>query len=198
MIPIRDDIRPLRTPIVNYALILACLLVFLAQLGAEGGDGTLVEQFGMIPARVVHPDQPVTLQYEELVPVRGGYRVVERRRLAEEPPIPAWLTVLTCIFLHGGWLPLADVLAYDPAANSWMARAPLPFPLVDAGAAVLGGELYIVGGIAPGGVTSRVFVAIGTVTSGPMPNTRCFTGSPGDTGDRGDTRHSSAVSFHWA
>lgn len=101
MFPLRDNIPPRTFPWVNYAIIAACSGVFFLQLAEEGtGRASLVERFGMIPARVVDPDKPV--QITERVPVPGGF--VERQRLAVEPPIPAWMTVVTCIFLHGGWL----------------------------------------------------------------------------------------------
>jgi hypothetical protein len=40
----------------------------------------------------------------------------------------------------------ADVDAYDPATNTWHSRAPLPEPRARAGAGVLDGILYVVGG----------------------------------------------------
>jgi membrane associated rhomboid family serine protease len=104
MFPIRDNI-PWRTfPVINYVMIAACALVFLVQQASEQEGQTIVEKYGMIPARVTHPDQPVMIQ--ELVPVRtpAGLQLGERRRQAAETPIPAWLTLLTCIFLHGGWM----------------------------------------------------------------------------------------------
>ena len=43
--------------------------------------------------------------------------------------------------------PTASVEVYDPSSNSWSQAAPLPRPIgVSPGAAVLGGQLYIVGG----------------------------------------------------
>ena len=80
MIPLRDNIPARTTPYVNYALIAICAVVFLAQMSAEAGLG-LVREYGMIPHRVLD----------------GNGRL---------PPaaVPDWLTLLTCIFLHGGWL----------------------------------------------------------------------------------------------
>lgn len=102
MIPLHDNIPSSSTPAVNYAMIAACCLAFLVQLT---GDETLTERFGMIPARVVHPDRPVDLVvgYEQVRTLRG-VELVPVSRPAAPSAVPAWLTLLTCIFLHGGWM----------------------------------------------------------------------------------------------
>lgn len=104
MIPLRDNIPSRSTPFVNYTIIALTALVFFFQLGEEPGESQLVEQYGMIPARVTNPGEPV--QVMDLEPVRTprgiAYRKVERP--AMEAAVPAWLTLFTCIFLHGGWL----------------------------------------------------------------------------------------------
>ena len=106
MIPLRDNIPSQTTPIINYAMIAICSLVFLAQLGeGDDADPSLIERFGMIPARVVDPGTPVYQSYT--APARfldGSVRMVERRREVPPPAVPPWLTLLTCIFLHGGWM----------------------------------------------------------------------------------------------
>ncbi|MBN1443009.1 MAG: rhomboid family intramembrane serine protease [Planctomycetes bacterium] len=102
MIPIRDNIRALRKPLVNYAIIAGCALVFFLQLQETAGPGEgLVELYGMIPRRVTQPGEPLTVP----VPQRGPFgRVVIVQQPVAESPVPPWLTLLTCIFLHGGWL----------------------------------------------------------------------------------------------
>jgi membrane associated rhomboid family serine protease len=84
-IPIRDDTPIRRPPVVTWALIVACASVFLwqASLPSRVADRISLE-FGMIPA---------VLFGETQLPVR--LRVV-----------PAWLTPVTSMFLHGGWLHL--------------------------------------------------------------------------------------------
>jgi membrane associated rhomboid family serine protease len=92
MFPISDD-NPRRhlTPFVNYSVIAACVLVFLwqASLGDER-EIIAVYQLGMIPARLL-----------------GG---------EELPPdivlVPAWATVFTSMFMHGGWLHLGGNMLY--------------------------------------------------------------------------------------
>ncbi len=101
MIPLRDDIRSRRVPVVNYALIAITSIVFLLQLSGDARDASLVEQFGMIPKRVLHPDEPITIESLRYHPRQGLVRVQHE---AAPSPIPGWLTILTCIFLHGGWM----------------------------------------------------------------------------------------------
>lgn len=105
MIPLRDNIPPRTFPIVNYLTIALCAVAFFAQLADQkDGSDPLVERLGMIPARVLHPDRPIVQQEKKIVPV--GYlfeeRTVERELAA--PSFNPWFTLLTCIFLHGGWL----------------------------------------------------------------------------------------------
>ena len=101
MIPLKDNIPSRTIPVVNYALIGACALAFVAQLTEfrDAGPG-LVEKYGMIPARVWRPQSDVRVI--EIVPVRGRLDLVERE--AERPPFNPWLTLVTCVFLHGGWM----------------------------------------------------------------------------------------------
>jgi hypothetical protein len=101
MIPLRDNIPSRTTPVVNYAMIGICSLMFLAQLLEPGKGEVLIEKFGMIPVRVFHPDQPVTVREVEV----DGTEIREvGERTFAAPPFSPWLTLLTCIFLHGGWL----------------------------------------------------------------------------------------------
>ncbi|MEE9128167.1 MAG: rhomboid family intramembrane serine protease [Planctomycetota bacterium] len=91
MIPLRDNIPARTFPFVNYTMIGICAVVFLSQLAA--GDGSLAEQLGMIPKRVVDPDSEIVIRTGQF-----DYG------LAQDALVPSWLTPLTCIFLHGGWL----------------------------------------------------------------------------------------------
>ena len=85
MFPISDDNPRQQTPVVTWCIIGACILVFLWQvsLGQKGGQQA-VYQFGMIPARLFGS---IDLQ-------------------PELAAVPAWTTVLTSMFMHGGWLHL--------------------------------------------------------------------------------------------
>ena len=87
MIPLSDENRTSRTPVVSYALLGAIVLAFLWQL--QAGDAA-VYAFGLIPARLVHG---------ALLPPQLEWT-------------PAWATVFTSMFLHGGWLHLGGNLLY--------------------------------------------------------------------------------------
>jgi membrane associated rhomboid family serine protease len=105
MIPLRDNVQPRTFPFVNYSVIALCSVVFLIQL-ADASDGTdhLVDNFSMIPARVYHPETPVSVPTPVLVQTPVG--VVKEVAMRELQPLPfsPWLTLLTCTFLHGGWM----------------------------------------------------------------------------------------------
>ncbi len=83
MFPIADDNPRLETPIVTWSIIAVCVLVFFWQLplGTTGGEIAIYE-YGMIPARLFGAAQ--------LQP--------------ELAAVPAWATVFTSMFMHGGWL----------------------------------------------------------------------------------------------
>jgi membrane associated rhomboid family serine protease len=82
MFPLYDDNPTARDPIVTYLLIGLCVGAFLWQLGQN--ESAVLYTYGMVPARLFglwHPPR--------------AYQVV-----------PAWATLLTSLFLHGGWLHL--------------------------------------------------------------------------------------------
>ncbi|MET0688937.1 MAG: rhomboid family intramembrane serine protease [Methyloceanibacter sp.] len=85
MFPISDDNPRHIQPIVTWSLIGACVLVFLWQISLGDYRGqAAVMQFGMIPARL--------FGYGEVSP---AFAVV-----------PGWATVLTSMFMHGGFMHL--------------------------------------------------------------------------------------------
>lgn len=104
MIPLRDNIPARTTPVVNYALMIVCVLVFLVQ--SADTDGTFTLRFSMIPQRITNPDQPVLIEDHQIVKTPFGVREVTVRH--EVPPLalPAWTTAITCVFLHGGFMHL--------------------------------------------------------------------------------------------
>ena len=85
MFPISDDNPRIGTPYVTWSVIGACVLVFFWQvsLGASGGEIAIYE-FGMTPARLL------------------GTAALD----PELTTVPAWSTVFTSMFMHGGWLHL--------------------------------------------------------------------------------------------
>lgn len=111
MIPLRDNIPSRTTPWVNYGMIALCSYVFFIQLQDE--DSRLVEQYGMIPARVTDPDTPVEVTERTLIRTpRGIPAIQEVRRSAVPSEVAPILTLLTCVFLHGSWMHIIG--------NMWM------------------------------------------------------------------------------
>jgi membrane associated rhomboid family serine protease len=78
MLPLRDTVPSRRPPWVNYALLVANLVIFLylASLPARE-QAALVMRYGVVPSRLL------------------SHLTVEE-----------WSTLLTSLFLHGGWLHL--------------------------------------------------------------------------------------------
>jgi len=91
MFPLSDDNPSERTPFVTWALIGACALVYLweASLGQDGVEAAFYS-FGMIPARLF------------------GYKALS----PELAVVPAWTTVLTSMFMHGGLLHLGGNMLF--------------------------------------------------------------------------------------
>jgi len=91
MIPLHDDNPTQIFPALTITFIVICILVFFWQvsLGAQGSQ-LVVYQFGVIPA--------VLLDKVQLPP---GLSV-----------LPAELTVITSMFLHGGFMHLAGNMLY--------------------------------------------------------------------------------------
>jgi membrane associated rhomboid family serine protease len=86
MFPIGDDNRDrLHRPVVTYLLIAANVVVFLYMLTLRGASQNLfIENWSVIPARFVHPSA-----FQQANP---------------EITSPLYLTLVTAMFLHGGWL----------------------------------------------------------------------------------------------
>lgn len=105
MIPLHDDIPSRTFPGVNYTIIGICALAFLAQLQDQPDQPSLVEKYAMIPARIQSPDAEVEIVIDhQIVHTPQGPVVEVTKRPAIPPVIPPLLTMLTCVFLHGGWM----------------------------------------------------------------------------------------------
>jgi membrane associated rhomboid family serine protease len=90
MIPLHDDNPTEIPPYVTIALIAACVLAFLWQLSLGSEGERVVYGLGVIPA--------VLFEEKILAP--------------DLELIPAWMTLLTSMFLHGGWLHLVGNMLY--------------------------------------------------------------------------------------
>ena len=104
MIPLRDNIPSRTTPVVNYAMIGLCGLAFLLQLSTAPRGISMVERFGMIPARVQNPAAQIMVPDQRIVRTPMGNQIDQFQRPAQPSAVPPLLTLLTCIFLHGGWM----------------------------------------------------------------------------------------------
>jgi len=90
MIPLHDDNPTKIFPLLTWAFILLCILAFLWQLSLGRYGQNAVYALGMIPA--------VLFDLQELP--------------AELATIPAWATLFTSMFLHGGWMHLIGNMLY--------------------------------------------------------------------------------------
>lgn len=88
MIPLRHTLPRRTAPIVNRAIVIVNVVMFLAQLFSGPLAETLVQVFGFIPARVLHPS---AFHYEWW---------------------EAALTLVTSLFLHGGFVHLLGNMIY--------------------------------------------------------------------------------------
>ena len=120
MFPLHDD-NPTRTvPYVTVTLIAACVAVFFWQLSLGQANNSAVFSFGVIPA---------VLFDIKLPPV--GLDV-----------LPAWMTIVTSMFLHGGWMHLIGNMLYlwifgDNVEDVMGHRRFILFYLICGGAAVM-------------------------------------------------------------
>lgn len=104
MFPLRDDIPSQRVPVVNYTLVGMCVVVFLMQMTSSDDGERIISQYGMISYRVTHNESgPIVAPFPTEVRDRHGeIRVVDQERELPALTIPPWMTMFTCMFLHGG------------------------------------------------------------------------------------------------
>lgn len=91
MIPVADDNPTRIAPLVTWALLAACIGMFVWQIGLDSREhASLVHGLGFIPAVLFdHANLPPSLEL-----------------------IPAWATLITSMFLHGGWMHLISNMLY--------------------------------------------------------------------------------------
>jgi membrane associated rhomboid family serine protease len=90
MFPIHDDNPTRITPYLTYVLLVACVLVFIWQISLGDARQQAVYAFGVIPS---------VLFATKSLP-------------AELQILPAWLTIFSSMFLHGGWMHLIGNMLY--------------------------------------------------------------------------------------
>ena len=91
MIPLKDDNPTSNKPIVTYFLISLCVLIFLLQLSSQSyKTGQLFYSYGLIPSVLMgHNQLPLDLY-----------------------AVPAYLTIITSMFMHGGFMHLIGNMLY--------------------------------------------------------------------------------------
>jgi membrane associated rhomboid family serine protease len=94
MFPLRDDNPHFSTPWITWALIAAnvAVWVFVQGLGGQPALATSVCTLGMVPGELLG-----TLPPGLSVPVARGI-------LCTVGDHPVWITLLTHMFMHGGWM----------------------------------------------------------------------------------------------
>ncbi|MFZ3070572.1 MAG: rhomboid family intramembrane serine protease [Anaerolineaceae bacterium] len=83
MIPIRDELKTRRTPIITYVLIAVNVIVFLIEFTAGTGMENMLYEFAMIPSQVT-----------------SGFDLGDAR------------DILTSMFMHAGWMHLIGNMLY--------------------------------------------------------------------------------------
>ncbi len=91
MIPLKDDNPTSNKPIVTYFLIGSCVIIFLIQFTSQTyKSGELFYSYGLIPSVLMgHKQLPLDLY-----------------------AVPAYLTILTSMFMHGGFMHLIGNMLY--------------------------------------------------------------------------------------
>ena len=91
MIPLKDDNITNSTPFLSYAIIAICVAVFLLQISSPGyTTGNLFYSYGVVPA---------SLLGIEALP-------------SDLEKIDPYLTIITSMFMHGGWMHLIGNMLY--------------------------------------------------------------------------------------
>jgi len=84
MIPLHDDNPTTLTPYLTILFIVICILVFFWELSLGAGSGRAFLSLGVVPAVLVG----------------------DRSLPPDIAVIPAWATMFTSMFMHGGWMHL--------------------------------------------------------------------------------------------
>jgi len=90
VIPLRDENPSGIKPVINYALIVLCVLAFLWQLSYGRAQEAVIYAFGLIPS------------------VLFGYDALP----SDLAVVPPTVTLLTSMFMHGGWMHLIGNMLY--------------------------------------------------------------------------------------
>ena len=91
MIPLHDNNPTQHKPIITVTLIGCCIAAFLWELSLPAHQqAQMVQALGVVPAYLFGSSMPATTDFM----------------------IPAWMTVFSSMFLHGGWMHLIGNMLY--------------------------------------------------------------------------------------
>jgi membrane associated rhomboid family serine protease len=111
LVPLYDQNPHHRFPWVTVSIIVLNVVI----LGSEGVAPSMetVYRFGFVPKRItnVGSDKPLVVRVQEFDPRQGRVVPGPIKELSEKPA-EVYLTFITAMFLHGGWLHLV--------MNMWM------------------------------------------------------------------------------
>jgi membrane associated rhomboid family serine protease len=90
VLPLGDNISTSRPPVVVAVIIFLCFIVFVAQLMADDHGQWLISHFGFVPSRLFG---------KSMLPLATT-------------GVPIGATLVTYVFLHGGWMHLLGNMLY--------------------------------------------------------------------------------------
>jgi membrane associated rhomboid family serine protease len=91
MIPLHDNNPTQRKPIITVTIIGCCIATFLWELSLPAHQqAQMVQALGVVPAYLFGSSMPATTDFM----------------------IPAWMTIFSSMFLHGGWMHLIGNMLY--------------------------------------------------------------------------------------
>lgn len=109
MIPIGDDNRDRTiTPYVNYVLIVINLVVFILFQGA-GSNLEFTYAFSTVPQEIITGEDLVTESQQVRDPGTGQTFMLPG---LQPTPISVYITLLTSMFMHGGWAHILGNMLY--------------------------------------------------------------------------------------
>jgi membrane associated rhomboid family serine protease len=111
MFPLHDDNPTSRPPVITIGIIAVNVLVFLSTLALPQGQlQELYYRRGFVPARIgqLKNPQPIVVPIEEQAfdPFIQRPVKIQRHLKLEAIPQKILLSLVTCMFMHGGWMHL--------------------------------------------------------------------------------------------
>ena len=111
MIPLRDENPTVHPPRLTVALIVINVLIFLWQQAGDPVEAHIkVFRFASVPFNLTQTDSEAVMVIDGrmglLEYVEADAPVASSGATVVTQAIPAWQTLLTCMFLHGGWMHL--------------------------------------------------------------------------------------------